>query len=318
MATSSSLRHSRGSQSARAGRAAPAVRSRRHPGCRPARPALSFPSRSSRPRSRPAPVMVEISVLPSWTLARKGRRAFPPRVTVRLGRAHAATSRTRVTRLLGPGSSSRALEPPRGRLPSGGRPSPARRDREDRVGNGFSTGSFSEKARVRPPTVAAHEKASSVSRRNAKKKATPPLATLEPATVRALNRARPSPSLPIRADTRDRAAPPLPDTPGRRVARVASRRAVGEKAERRFAPRRKENKAVRRRVSRPRRVAAVRRGVRERNEPEPEPEPEPDIREDTRGRDARACRARRAQRRPAGGGGGGGGGGRVFAPAKTK
>ena len=316
MATSSSLRHSRGSQSARAGRAAPAVRSRRHSGCRPARPALSFPSRSSRPRSRPAPVMVEISVLPSWTLARKGRRAFPPRVTVRLGRAHAATSRTRVTRLLGPGSSSRALEPPRGRLPSGGRPSPARRDREDRVGNGFSTGSFSEKARVRPPTVAAHEKANVV-RLSPKreKKPTTPLATLEPATVRALNRARPPPSLPIRADTRDRAAPPLPDTPGRRVARVASRRAVGEKAARRFAPRRKENKAVRRRVSRPRRVAAVRRGVRERNEPDPKPE----AREDTRDRDARACRARRAQRRPAGGGGGGGGGGgRVFAPAKTK
>lgn len=154
MATSSSLRHSRGSQSARAGRAAPAVRSRRHPGYRPARPALSFPSRSSRPRSRPAPVMVEISVLPSWTLARKGRRAFPPRVTVRLERAHAATSRTRVTRRLGPGSSPRALEPSRGRLPSAGRPSQARRDREDRVGNGFSTESFSEKARVRRPMVA--------------------------------------------------------------------------------------------------------------------------------------------------------------------
>ena len=54
MATSSSLRHSRGSQSARAGRAAPAVRSRRHSGGGPARPALSFQSRSRRPRSRPA------------------------------------------------------------------------------------------------------------------------------------------------------------------------------------------------------------------------------------------------------------------------
>ena len=54
MAPSSSLRHSRESQSARAGRAAPALRSRRHSGGGPARPALSFPSRSRRPRSRPA------------------------------------------------------------------------------------------------------------------------------------------------------------------------------------------------------------------------------------------------------------------------
>lgn len=225
MATSSSLRHSRGSQSARAGRAAPAVRSRRHPGCRPARPALSFPSRSSRPRSRPAPVMVEISVLPSWTLARKGRRAFPPRVTVRLGRAHAATSRTRVTRRLGPGSSSRALEPPRGRLPSGGRPSPARRDREDRVGNGFSTGSFSEKARVRPPMVARRKSVVRLSPKREKKSDH----AARDARTRDCSRAEPRPTSPLSPDTRRHARPRRAAAPGhsrspRREGREPSRR----------------------------------------------------------------------------------------------
>lgn len=154
MAPSATLRHSRGIQSARVGRAAPAVRSH-HSSSRLARPVLSFPSRSRRSRS-PMDLltnMVKISDLPTGLLARKGTRAFPTRVTVRLGRAHASSSRTRVARRPGSGSRFRARSNHPGAvfLPPDVRP---RRDYTEKIESAtvFLT-SFAEKARDGKPSV---------------------------------------------------------------------------------------------------------------------------------------------------------------------